>query len=69
MHTLTLAQEEKHMEIGVGAIVKYRVEYDDEKGTRYTVIEDNGDRVIMEFICDMAIKPTFVARKCDIELA
>jgi len=35
--------------------------YSDEKGTEYKVLEINGDRVIIEFICDLPIPPQSTA--------
>ncbi len=42
--------------------------YDDEKGAMYTVIEINGDRVIIEFICDLPIPPQSVAKTNELEV-
>jgi hypothetical protein len=36
--------------------------YHDEIGTRYKIIEINGDRAIIEFICDLPIPPQSAAK-------
>ena len=42
----------------VGTIVKFKDGlYADEEGAIYKVIEDNGDRVFLEFICDLRFPP------------
>ena len=46
-----------------GDIVKFKDGlYEDEKGAKYKVLEVNGDRVSLVFICDMPIPPQSVAR-------
>ena len=42
--------------------------YDDEKGATYKVIEINGDRVIIEFICDLPIPPQSIAKIKELEV-
>jgi hypothetical protein len=32
----------------------------EEASERFTVLEDRGDRVLVAFICDLAIAPTYV---------
>lgn len=45
----------------IGDIVKFRDGlYADEDGTRYKVLEINGDRVVIEFICQLPIPPQSV---------
>lgn len=52
----------------VGMIVKFRDGlYPDEEGAFYRVIEDNGDRVFIEFICNLRFPPQSVARTKDLE--
>ena len=53
----------------IGSIVKFKDElYPDEEGAIYRVIEDNGDRVFLEFICDLTFPPQSVARVKDLEI-
>jgi hypothetical protein len=50
------------MEIKVGDTVTFKDGlYADEQGATYRVIEVNGSRCFIEFICDMPIKPQSVA--------
>lgn len=52
----------------VGNIVKFLDGlYPDEEKAKYRVIEINGDRVIIEFICDLPIPPQSVANISDLE--
>jgi len=53
----------------VGTIVKFRDGlYPNEEGAYYWVIEDNGDRVFIEFICNLRFPPQSVARTKDLEV-
>ena len=53
----------------IGSIVKFKDGiYPDEVGAIYRVIEDNGDRVFLEFICDLTFPPQSVARVKDLEI-
>lgn len=53
----------------IGDIVKFMDNlYPDEVGTRYLVVEINGDRAIIEFICDMPIPPQSTAKICELEI-
>jgi hypothetical protein len=53
----------------LGDTVKFRDGlYPDEKGAEYKVIEINGDRVVIEFICDLPIPPQSVAKISDLEV-
>lgn len=53
----------------IGSIVKFREGlYADEVNTTYRVIEDNGDRVFLEFICDLRFPPQSVALVKDLEV-
>lgn len=47
----------------IGDIVKF-VDglYSDEVDAKYKVVEINGDRAVIEFICDMPIPPQSVAK-------
>lgn len=40
-------------------------ETDDEASERFVVLELRGDRALVEFVCEMNIKPTFVYRTAD----
>ena len=42
--------------------------YADEKGAEYRVLEINGDRAMVEFICDLPIPPQSVARISELEV-
>ena len=49
--------------IKIGDIVKFIDGlYADEEGTRYKILEINGDRVVIEFICQLPIPPQSVAK-------
>lgn len=39
---------------------------DSEADERFTVVEHRGDRVLCEFVCDMAIKPQSVYLRADL---
>jgi len=52
-----------------GSVVKFRDGlYADEESAFYRVIEENGDRVILEFICDLPFPPQSVALVKDLEV-
>lgn len=64
-----LAEEFKEPMIEVGQIVKYRERAGDETGAeRYMVLEVNGDRCFIQYICDWTFKPTSLARTADLEV-
>ena len=42
--------------------------YADELDATYRVIEDNGDRVFLEFVCDLPFPPQSVALVIDLEV-
>lgn len=44
----------------INDIVKYSKPQQGEEGIRFVLREINGDRVLIELICDWAIKPTEV---------
>lgn len=51
----------------VGQIVKFVAPLtDDERQERFKVCELRGARVLVEFICDMSIRPTFVYLAADL---
>ena len=53
----------------IGDTVKFvEGSYADEEGARYTVVEINGDRVIIQFICDLPIPPQSIARTSELEV-
>ena len=53
----------------MGDIVKFKDGlYDDEKGARYKVIEINGDRAKIEFICQLPIPPNSIAKTSELEV-
>jgi len=55
--------------IKIGDLVKFIDGlYPDEEGARYRVIETNGDRGFIEFICDLPIPPQSVVRMEELEV-
>ena len=53
----------------IGDIVKFLDGlYPDEDEARYKIIEINGDRAFIEFICDLPIPPQSVARISELEV-
>ena len=42
--------------------------YPDENEAKYTVVEINGDRAIVEFICDLPIPPQSIAKISELEI-
>ena len=53
----------------IGSIVKFKDGlYADEVDTTYRVIENNGDRVFLEYICDVRFLPQSVALVRDLEV-
>ena len=41
--------------------------YADEVGARYKIVEKNGDRAIIEYICDLPIPPQSIASTSELE--
>jgi transcription antitermination factor NusG len=68
--TVTLyyrVKENANMEIG--DIVKFIDGlYPDEKGAKYKVVEINGDRAVIVFICDLPIPPQSIAKISELEI-
>lgn len=60
-------KENANMKIG-DTVKFFNGLYDDEKGAMYKVIEINGDRAIIEFICDLPIPPQSVAKINELEI-
>jgi len=53
----------------VGDVVKFGDGlYPDEEGARYRILEVNGDRGFIEFICDLPLPPQSVARFEELEV-
>jgi|RhiMetdeSRZDD1v2_1073273.scaffolds.fasta_scaffold835879_2 hypothetical protein len=53
----------------IGDTVKFKDGlYSDEEGARYKVMEINGSRAIIEFICQLPIPPQSVANIDELEL-
>jgi hypothetical protein len=53
----------------IGDIVKFLDGlYPDENGASYRVIEINGDRAIIEFICDLPVPPQSIAKVSELEI-
>lgn len=53
----------------VGQTVKYANPEQGEEDLRFKVLEDNGDRLVVEMICDWYIKPTHCFPKSEYVLA
>lgn len=52
-----------------GDIVKFKEGlYADEEGSFYRILAVNGDRAIIEFICDLPLPPNSVAMVQDLEV-
>lgn len=55
--------------MNIGDIVKFIDGlYDDEKGARYKVVEINGDRTIIEFLCHLPVPPQSIAKTSELEV-
>lgn len=52
----------------IGDTVKYKKEYADEIGSRYIITEIDGDKVLMQYVGNMDINPTFRTTVNEIEL-
>jgi len=55
------------MSIQVNDLVEFIEPFEDEVGTTYRVLEVNGDRCIIEYVCDMRIRPTSVRLVADLK--
>lgn len=54
--------------MNINDIVKFKDGlYLDEKGAYYRIIEMNGDRAVLEFVCDLPIPPLSVAKIDELE--
>ena len=52
----------------LGQLVKFvDPKNDDERAETFHVLEVRGDRVLVEFVCDMSIRPTFVYPTADLK--
>jgi hypothetical protein len=52
-----------------GDIVQFKAGlYPDEEGVRYQVVEMNGDRAIIAFMCNLTFPPQSVARTSELEV-
>ncbi len=53
----------------IGDTVKFKDGlYPDEEGARYKVVEINGDRTVIVFICALPIPPQSVAKTDELEI-
>ena len=53
----------------IGDTVKFKDGlYTDETGAKYKIIEMNGDRSVIEFICDLPIPPQSIAKTNELEV-
>jgi hypothetical protein len=51
----------KELKVEVGQVVKFAVpQTPNEINERFVVLELRGDRVLVQFVCEMNLKPTFV---------
>ena len=51
----------------IGDVVKFADGlYPDEEGAQYIILEINGDRVFIEYICDLPFRPQSVAMVKDL---
>lgn len=56
-------------EIALGDLVEWAAPQNHaEAKERFEVIEDNGDRLIIRFVCELPIPPTQVVRRDDVKL-
>lgn len=54
----------------IGDVVRFRNPMtDDERVERFVVVEPRGARVLVRFVCDLPIAPTFVYLATDLEVA
>ena len=52
----------------VGDVVRFAApETEDEESERFVVLDLRGDRTLVEFVCEMNIKPTFVYQTADLK--
>ncbi len=57
------------MTMQTGDIVKFKDGlYSDETSAKYKIVEMNGDRAVLEFICDLPIPPQSVAKTNELEI-
>jgi hypothetical protein len=53
-----------------GTLVKLTQPADErEAQARYVVVEDRGDRILIEYVCNMPIRPTELVAASDVETA
>jgi hypothetical protein len=65
---MDLSEGQPH--IRVGDTVKFLSPLTEEEGgERFIVIEHRGPRVLVEAVCDMRVKPTFVYEAADLTVA
>ncbi len=62
-----MINEKETLNFKVGDKVRFlQPSSDDESGERFRVLELRENRVLVEAICDMRVKPTFVYLACDL---
>ena len=55
--------------MNIDDLVKFRDGlYDDEEGATYRVIEINGDRALIQFICDLPLPPQSFAKLDELQV-
>lgn len=55
------------MSLKVNDLVEFIEPMEDELGTTYRLIELNGDRCLIELVCEMRIRPTWVRLVADLK--
>ena len=55
------------MSLQVNDLVEFIEPMEDEAGTTYRLVELNGDRCVIELVCDMRIRPTWVRLVADLK--
>ena len=54
-------------QLAVGQLVRFISPLtEDERGENFTVLELRGERALVEFVCEMNIRPTFVYLAADL---
>ena len=54
-------------QLAVGQLVRFVAPLsEDERGEKFTVLELRGERALVEFVCEMSIRPTFVYLAADL---
>ena len=65
---MELQQVSNSEALRLGDMVEFVEPFDDEVGATYRLVEINGDRCVIELICDMTIRPTWTRLTADLKL-